>query len=150
MTWCDKCCERGKSRGFGSPEKENLAFHLQGCNSSTVPLENGMAGESLRKVGEVLETQPGGWEYYLQVCLHAKGQRVCLKERCSAGELAKDSCLGAEIYGAWADRMGWLQGTLCDQNQLWTWERACRKVIRDGEADAVNMLHHLLGAGLNF
>ena len=49
MACCDKCCERGKSRGFGSPEKETLALHLQGCSSSTVPLENGMAGKESRQ-----------------------------------------------------------------------------------------------------
>lgn len=49
---------RGKSRGFGSTEKETLALHLQGCDSSAALLGNEMHRESLRKISEAAgETQ---------------------------------------------------------------------------------------------
>lgn len=43
---------RGKSRGFGSAEKETLALCLQGCDSSTALLGN-MGGERVQDAQRV-------------------------------------------------------------------------------------------------
>lgn len=70
-----------------------------------------------------------GSDYYVQVCLHAEGQRVHLKEKRSNGEIGKDSHSHMQVsIGASACRMGWLQG----QNQLMAWKSTCCKIIHDG------------------